>query len=296
MPMKGKDHTLMKAAASTDLLVCFPSRASISRPTTIFCPVETGNLHRSQLHLPPHLKRTNARGVGVTMSSPLLRGPKTKQIDSENAEPTSPKVTCAGQIKAQSKSNKGCKTGQYLIEEIERIHNHGKRKRKHWLRSLGLKKELGQLLSCWRGLRFDLRLRCLSNFSTTCNDDEDVVDAENNTSNTLFSKWFMVLQENHNYDLCRRHKVSAELVAPPPNALLLMRCRSAPVIQLSAKDEVDAENCTEHKDGGESTRKLRCLMDEEKLKELEDEPTKKKNTYVEMRETWFIARSKSWKR
>ncbi|PPD84545.1 hypothetical protein GOBAR_DD18514 [Gossypium barbadense] len=180
-------------------------------------------------------------------------------MGSEITEPTSPKVTCAGQIKVRSKTS-SCKSWQSVMEEIERIHNGRKhKKRLSWVDSLGFKKEVMQFLTCLRAIRFDFR--CFGSFpqSDITTDDEDEDEDEepqenhnyvqgNETSRTVFSKWFMVLQENQNNGLYREESKEQEssldhvddqaAAVPPANALLLMRCRSAPAKSWKVKEKL----------------------------------------------------------
>ncbi|KAF2299653.1 hypothetical protein GH714_002224 [Hevea brasiliensis] len=245
-----------RGAPSADLLVCFPSRAHLTLLPKPICsparPVEPSKRHQNHRHQHHRLKKSSTRGGGG-QSSPLLWA-KNKQMGLEIAEPTSPKVTCAGQIKVRHKSV-ACKSWQSVMEEIERIHNNRKhKKRSSWMDSLGFKKDIMQFLTCLRNIRFDFR--CFGSIPqsdiTTDDDEGDEEDEEyrenhggagasdgNEASRTIFSKWFMVLQENQN-EFCKEKRkdkeeeksCSNESIAtpsvPPPNALLLMRCRSAP--------------------------------------------------------------------
>lgn len=132
----------------------------------------------------------------------------------------------------------------------------------------------------------------------------------------MFSKWFMVLEEEETKP--RNDAVSSlELQpssVPPPNALLLMRCRSAPSIGwIERKPKQDEED--EEEEEKQSKISLKLLMEEEK------EVTAKKESLVVMdydadfyrlssdiaKETWVVSgsskcsddpliRSRSWKR
>lgn len=293
--MKGREAK--PGAPAADLLVCFPSRAHLTLMPKPICsparPSDTNKRHH-------HLKKIANRGGG--QASPMLWA-KTKSMDTDISEPTSPKVTCAGQIKVRPKSS--CKSWQSVMEEIERIHNRRKDKSKpNWAESIGFKKEVMQFLTCLRNIRLDFR--CFGGFPQTGitsdnedgDDDEDEEEEEiveesdgNESSRTVFSKWFMVLQENQSnglykeeiVDINREEKQSSCVedddsgdsnsapAVPPPNALLLMRCRSAPAKSwLEQQEEEEQKNQigseTEEEDHNVTKRKsrdLKSLMEEE---------------------------------
>ncbi|GMI90946.1 hypothetical protein like AT1G78110 [Hibiscus trionum] len=316
-------------APSADLLVCFPSRAHLTlMPPKHICsparPLEPNKRHHHRL-----LKKSCTRNGGGK-NSPLLWA-KNRQMGSEITEPTSPKVTCAGQIKVRSKTS-SCKSWQSVMEEIERIHNNGKhKKRPSWVESLGFKKEVMQFLTCLRSIRFDFR--CFGSFPqsdiTTDDEDEEEEYQENEnhvegdeTSRAIFSKWFMVLQENQSNKLYKEEEdkenespldnVDDQPAVPPANALLLMRCRSAPAkswLEANRVEENDEEE-EEFKWKDEGKRKnLRCLMDEENIKMEESlvvmkySPDFHKISSDIAQETWLVggrrdplSRSRSWKR
>ncbi|XP_059631371.1 uncharacterized protein LOC132274183 [Cornus florida] len=335
--MRGRDQA--KGAPSTDLLVCFPTRAHLTLMPKPICspsrPSESNKRHHSHHHRHQHqhrLKKAGNRGGGGGgggQASPLLWA-KTKPMGSEISEPTSPKVTCAGQIKVRPKPS-SCRNWQSVMEEIERLHHHRKHKKKpSWVEALGIKKDVMQFLTCLRSIRFDFR--CFGSFPTsdiTSDDDEEEeeyhenqVDAEgtdgDEASRTVFSKWFMVLQDNQNKKEESKARdrvyggeesVSSAPCAPPSNALLLMRCRSAPAKSWLEEREEEEED----DDVDEEEEK----HEEEKFAATEEEIRKKKENLVVMRydrdlykfsseiakETWVVggardplSRSRSWKR
>lgn len=346
--MKGREA---KGAPSADLLVCFPSRAHLTLMPKPFCsparPSEANkriNHHRhSQSQHQHHLKKLNTKGAGH--ASPLMWA-KTKPTGPEIAEPTSPKVTCAGQIKVRPKAN-SCKSWQSVMEEIERIHNNRnkrKNKRPSWAESIGLKKEVMQFLTCLKSIRFDFR--CFGAFpqadiTTDDEDDEDEdedqchesnhVGAEGSDGNTdqassrtVFSKWFMVLQENQNNCYYKEEKErscsvedssAAAPAAPPPNALLLMRCRSAPA-KSRFQDKAGEKEDDDHEEKEEKkviqvkkTNNLKSLMEEERRNNKENLVVMAYDTdFYKIssdiaKETWIVdgtkdllSRSRSWKR
>lgn len=316
-------------APPTDLLVCFPSRTrlalmpkpSSSSPNRPSDPSKRRNHHQ--------LVRSNNR---VGHGSPVLWvKTKSDNMGSEMDEPTSPKVTCAGQIKVQSK-NKSCKNWQAVMEEIEKLHRNGKQKKKKptWVEALGLKKDVTQFLSCLRGIKLDLQ--CFGSFhqSVLSSEDEDEeedeeeekeeekdqfhsyeeeqhhegdLDAEASGSSQTFSKWFMVLEEKHDDQYCKEEDEDdveeAFPCAPPPNALLLMRCRSAP-----AKTWLEEKLLQEQEDKAQKVK-----LDAEEEKENKENlilkfyaPDFKVSSDI-AKETWVVGgardplpRSRSWKR
>ncbi|XVE95327.1 hypothetical protein REPUB_Repub02eG0087200 [Reevesia pubescens] len=340
-----------KGVPSADLLACFPSRAHLTLMPKPVCsparPSEPNKRHHN--HQPHHhclLKKSSTRKGGGAggQASPLL-WTKNKQMGSEITEPTSPKVTCAGQIKVRSKTS-SCKSWQSVMEEIEMIHNSREhKKRPSWVESLGFKKEVMQFLTRLRSIRFDFR--CFGTFPqsdiTTDDEDEDEDEEEyqennnhadgNETSRTIFSKWFMVLQENQNNGFYKEEKKENErsqshdivdgdqAAVPPPNALLLMRCRSAPAKSWLEENRVEENEENIENDEDEEEEECKRKDDEKKTKNLrsliEEGNSKTKENLVVMRydpdfykissdiakETWLVggmkdpfSRSRSWKR
>lgn len=209
-----------KGPPATDLLVCFPSRAHLSLMPKPICsparPSDSSTFHRHRhRRRPSHhnlRKSSNLRPHG----SPLLWA-RTKHNNADISEPTSPKVTCAGQIKVRSKPS-SCKNWQSVMEEIERLHNSRKqKKRPSWIEAFGFKKDVMQFLTCLRNIRFDFRCFGSIPSAEVTSDDEDEEDDDEDeeeeeeedpnsfrgnggdqaSSGAVFSKWFMILQEEN---------------------------------------------------------------------------------------------------
>lgn len=338
--MRGREA---KGAPSADLLVCFPSRAHLTLlPKPICSPARPSDPNKRY-----HLKKSTTTSKGPGQASPLLWA-KSKSMGSEISEPTSPKVTCAGQIKVRHKTS-SCKSWQSVMEEIERLHTHRQQQKKKpsWVESLGFKKDIMQFLSCLRSIRFDFR--CFGSFhesDITSDDDEEeeedqyhdnhvVVEASEDAeaSRTVFSKWFMVLQEDQNngfrkeLEKTEREKrdedgssaAAGELAVPPPNALLLMRCRSAPakswLEEKKKQQQQEEDQEDEDDDGGREKEEkkgtsLKCLMEEEKRKNKTEslvvmryDPDLYNVSSDVAKETWVVggmrdalSKSRSWKR
>ncbi|XP_023546364.1 uncharacterized protein LOC111805493 [Cucurbita pepo subsp. pepo] len=328
--MKSRNNTKPKSIAPpADLLVCFPARARLTllpKPTCSPARASAEPHRRHQKKAPP---------PSQSQASPLLWA---KEMASE---PTSPKVTCAGQIKIKPHARRSTKNWQSVMEEIERIHK--KKKIPNWGNQIqdqnpfGFKREIVNFLSCLRGFRFDFR--CFRGFPesddiTTEEEDEEEYESEPESEaeyeeahteatskrRTMFSKWFMVLQdEEEEEEETKPRNDTGELQpcsVPPPNALLLMRCRSAPStgwIERKPKQEQQEQEQEEK----QSKISLKLLMEEEK------EAVAKKESLVVMdydadfyklssdiaKETWVVSgsstsrcnddpflRSRSWKR
>lgn len=325
-----------KGPPSADLLVCFPSTLM---PKPICSPARHSD--SSKRHHNHDLKKTSTRIGGVpAQSSPLLWA---KSKNSEiTSEPTSPKVTCAGQIKVRPKQGSSCKNWQQVMEEIEKLHNRKAKKKKgpNWMEAIGIKKDVMQFLTCLRNIRFEFR--CFGSFPTTAHDitsdeeeeeeDDDELqgggmnhvhrdindhedEEEEETSRTVFSKWFMVLQdENQKTKLTKTEgdtndddDENGPNCVPPPNALLLMRCRSAPPkswIQETQKQQEEKE------EDNEEEKKAKSRMDEmENKKKNENLVVMKYGSDLHKisadiaKETWVVggvrdqlSKSRSWKR
>lgn len=317
MKMKGKEA---KAGPSPDLLVCFPSRAHLSlMPKPIICSPGRASSECKRRHHNHRLKKSSTRGgsVSAAMASSEI-----------NAEPTSPKVTCAGQIKVSQNPTTACANWQSVMQEIEKIHNRKNSKRSHhWPEAFRFKREITQFLTCLRSLRFDLR--CFGAFPETDDvpteeeedeedDDVGVEESDKDTfSGDVYSKWFMMLQENQNNGF---HKQDTNVVGgdgdgdddedepqivPPSNALLLMRCRSAPAKSLLKENEDGDDEKVEKQS---SVQSLKSLMEEEKRTKENmvvmtyDSDFYKLSTDI-AKETWIVggirdplSKSRSWKR
>ncbi|KAL1225786.1 hypothetical protein V5N11_021006 [Cardamine amara subsp. amara] len=301
---------------SADLMVCFPTRTHLSLPSKSICS-PSHSFNRRQ-NAPNH-----RRSLSKLSSSGGVRQNRREEIVEE---PTSPKVTCAGQIKVRpSKRGGGSKNWQSLMAEIEEIHRS-----KSESKFFGIKKDVMGFLNCLRDLRFDFR--CFGAFPPVdliSDDEEEEEDEEEDedkdeSSGTAFSKWFMVLHEKQNNEECADEKENAfldvETAVPPPNALLLMRCRSAPVknwleIEEKKKGETEEDNenvkkqSREEEGEEEIVRKkkdLRSLMEEEKnmnMVVMSYDTNYYKLSSDIAKETWVVGgiqdplfRSRSWKK
>ncbi|PSS19557.1 Whirlin like [Actinidia chinensis var. chinensis] len=318
-----------KGPPSADLLVCFPSRAHLTlmmpKPKPICSPARPCEPSKRRRHHHHHQKPINRPITG--QASPLPWA-KPKPTGREIAEPTSPRVTCSGQIKIRPNSKSSpSRNWQSVMEEIERLHNNKikHKERANWVESLRFKREIVQFLTCLRNIKFDFR--CFGSFPATgLNSDEENYEKGqvgidgcdgNGSPKTIFSKWFMVLQEGQNSKFTREQSLNigkshnkeehvAEEIRPPPNALLLMRCRSAPAKRWveereNAKDEEREEEEKEEKtelvmeeEEGNNNSLAMVMRNDTDFHKFSCEIAKKTWAWGGVRELLF--RSQSWKR
>lgn len=209
-----------------------------------------------------------------------------------------------------------------VAEEIERLQEQ--RKKASWLEAFGIRRDaLPFLGGALRSLRH--KVRCFGSslhaaVESSTDDDDDDDDAgehgrQSAAAASVFSKWLMVLegsQEPHEQDSRDGGQLDEEdskpsresyddcsklPSVPPPNALLLMRCRSAPAKGLARKGAEEppaGEETTQEKGGAEDD------MDE--LVFMRTAPDFLKLSIDIAKETWVVggvdtlARSRSWKR
>ncbi|KAL6846059.1 hypothetical protein ACP4OV_023507 [Aristida adscensionis] len=261
--------------------------------------------------------------------------------------PKKPRPTAAaaaGRTKREGGGGGGGRSWVTVVEEIERLH--GRRKKVGWLEAVGIRRDaLPFLGGALRSLR--LKARCFgslhgavdSSSSTDDGNDGDGVEewegergagGGGSAAASVFSKWLMVLEgsreppEPESYDdddegrgqdddddERQRSKGTDECpAAPPPNALLLMRCRSAPAKGLSRRvadappadvvDDVEQENGGEDAVAGPGDGGAVKAKDE--LVFMSTAPGFVKLSIDIAKETWVVggmyplARSRSWKR
>ncbi|KAG2303593.1 hypothetical protein Bca4012_062328 [Brassica carinata] len=301
---------------SADLMVCFPSRTHLSLPSkSISSP--SNAINRRQTAPPHHHHRRSFSKLSGTVGVRQSRGREIAE------EPTSPKVTCAGQIKVRpsKRGGGGGKNWQSLMAEIEKIHRS-----KSESKFLGIKKDVIGFLTCLR----DFDFRCFGAFPPVDaisdqeeddeeeeeddeDDEEDGGSAMRTYSGTVFSNWLTFLHEKQNVE---EVSDNAETAVPPPNALLLMRCRSAPVKNWLEKEEEKKVECEDtRKQSGEGEKEtvlskkkdLRSLMEDEVEEEDVNMVVRDYDTnYYKLssdiaKETWVVGgiqdslyRSRSW--
>jgi hypothetical protein len=290
-------------SAATDLLVCFPSRAHLAlMPPKAICSPSRPSASEPVKH-----RHNTSRATPLppsTLGSWSARNPSRRAADVPvDNEPTSPKVTCAGQIKARPSKPKAFGDGGRT------------RKKATWLQALGIKRDAMQLLDALHGaFRFNVR-GCFGSFPGAVeytsgeDDDEEEEHSEKEAKqDAALARWFMVLEEGKKVSSKKQvpelHQKQAEdkeeEAAPPPNALMLMRCRSAPAKELARRLEGEAE---ENKDVKTSTKTPEEDNEkEEGLVLMAYSPDFFKVSLDIAKETWIVGgddailRCRSWKR
>lgn len=302
-PFSGSSSSSGGHRAGSELFVCFPSRTHMNLlPKPILSPGRSGDPAK-------RLRSSAGRGQSSPMFSIQTNGRsegRNKNSEYEIEEPSSPKVTCAGQVRVKPRQ---CKSWQSVMAEIEKLHGQKQRKNSFsragksggtpvsspgralqqpkWSQVVGLKKEVVQFITALRNLRVDLG--CFGASSVSTDDEEEEEDDEArrpSTSGTVFAKWFMILQDSDDRKEAKPETSSVrssnetaeaspgdsneEPAVPPPNALLLMRCRSAP--SLNTDSEItgrQAEDCSlgngKKKSPSNAVVLMRCETDFSKL-------------------------------
>ncbi|PAN08289.1 hypothetical protein PAHAL_1G400500 [Panicum hallii] len=293
--------------AATDLLVFFPSRAHLAlMPPKAICSPS-----RPSASEPAKRRHSTSRAgpappsglyKSATARNPSRRAAADAPVDEE---PSSPKVTCVGQIKARPAKPKGLGDG-------------GKKTKKAtWLQALGIKKEAMALLDALHGaFRFNVA-GCFGSFpgavgvGYTSGEDDDEEEGEERAENetehgAALARWFMVLEEGNKVPAKKfqgqepqqnQEEGKEEDAAPPANALMLMRCRSAPAKGLARR--LEAED-------SEDVKIAKKTPEEEKEKEslvlMTYSPDFFKVSLDIAKETWIVGsddavlRCRSWKR
>ncbi|EPS64907.1 hypothetical protein M569_09872 [Genlisea aurea] len=235
-----------------ELLVCFPARSRLNlMPKPPMCSPARAHRRRHSYHFQ---KSTSVR------NRPVLWGSgKEKNRSSDVSEPTSPKVTCAGQIKVRPRRmRRACEGWTAVMAEIERFQSGEKQgssssssSSSSWRELMKFKRNVVQFMTCLRRIRLDLW--CLGHFpdaDVTSEDDETEEKQSEDRGETEagdgFSNWFMIVEEENKnkgepltvenngfrqrktLEACFSDEENESPAVPPANALLLMRCRSAP--------------------------------------------------------------------
>lgn len=159
--------------SGNDLFVCFPSRASIRMmQRSILSP---GRIEKSKEN---GFSGSRRKGGHSSPMFPVVLSRKNVSsgdlLAEEDEEPSSPKVTCIGQVRVKSKQRKGAESlkrwGSLMIDFRKEVC--------HGLRSLGVESS------------------CFFACSRSCSKGEEEHGRQHSTcGSTGLAKWFMVLHE-----------------------------------------------------------------------------------------------------
>ncbi|PIA31276.1 hypothetical protein AQUCO_05100066v1 [Aquilegia coerulea] len=263
----------------SELFICFTSRPSFSSSSSMKIsskqPILSPNHSRDQptLSFSSSLNRRHGSmkgsGGGGGQASPMFKKRGSGSGSGfENAEPTSPKVTCIGQVRVKTKKQ-GKKMmnlrkredtqGEILLEkkgEEEGLSSSTHRNQK-WVH---LPLTICEALRGF-GAEFNCFQPCGGNSSRSCSSRSRVEKRRTMSScGAVFAKWLMALQEGEEekrreirvivgeeekreekmeIDEEKKRRVEEKIggyeeerfsiCIPPRNALLLMRCRSDPL-------------------------------------------------------------------
>uniref|UniRef100_A0ACD5Z5Q1 Uncharacterized protein n=1 Tax=Avena sativa TaxID=4498 RepID=A0ACD5Z5Q1_AVESA len=301
--MRGRRRGSSSTAA--DFLVCFPPRTHLALmpPKTVCSPSRpsASSERRHSTSGRPSSSGAHLRAVAASRSRRLA----AVDVGVDN-EPTSPKVGCAGQIKV-SRSTKPKGAG-----------GKAPKKATTWMQALGIKKDALPFLNAFQGA-FRLNVSgCFGRFPGAVveytsgeEDEEEEEQAERAGKGTepddALAKWFMVLEEGKRVP--RKNQQEQELlqdeeedVAPPANALMLMRCRSAPAKGLARRlggggDAGEDEEAKSAKKAGEEEE-----VGKENLVVMRYPPDFFQVSVDTAKETWIVGgddsilRCRSWKK
>ncbi|XP_051192282.1 uncharacterized protein [Lolium perenne] len=302
--MRGRSRRGSSGTAA-DFLVCFPPRAHLAlMPPKTTCSPSRPSASSERRHSTsgrPSLSGSHLRAAAASRSRRLA----AVDVDVDN-EPSSPKVGCAGQIKVSRSAKPKAGAG-----------GKAPKKSTTWMHALGIKKDALPFLNAFHGA-FRLNVSgCFGRFpgavveySSEDEDDEAEEKVERALKGTEhddpLTKWFMVLEEDKRVPSRKKQQEQEqphdeeEDTAPPANALMLMRCRSAPAKGLARRLGVDAG------DDGEAKIAKKAGEEEEVEKEnlvVMRYPPDFFHVSVDIaKETWIVGgddsilRCRSWKK
>lgn len=189
--MEGGDHKGYRAGS--ELFVCFTSRQTSVRlgSKSVLSPGRSEKFRESSSR---RLRSNGSKGQSSPMFPILpynLTGRK-KNGSFETQEPSSPKVTCIGQVRVKSKQKKRF----HKPKSSEREDCMPHRSHQKWVHLFGFGKEVSfNICEALRsfGAEFNCFVPCGSTASTTSPAPKGSKDST--TCGAVFAKWFMVLQE-----------------------------------------------------------------------------------------------------
>ncbi|XP_047342818.1 F-actin-monooxygenase MICAL3-like [Impatiens glandulifera] len=267
-------RTCNSTGATTELFLCFTSRLSSSSSSSmkissksILSPGRPGDQPITLSTSLSRRLRTNGSIKGA--QSPMFPNIAGKKRGSafENPEPSSPKVTCIGQVRVKTKkqgrkmrtlSSRRCTTGgndaaggDVSFRQVGTATDHSRQRNQRWVH-LPL-----TICEALRGIGADLN--CLfpcrsSSPSSSCFSGGER-NPKSSSCGAVFERWFVTIEgekgsgreielvvgeeeDETEKSLRREHPLEkfneddearVSICIPPKNALLLMRCRSDPV-------------------------------------------------------------------
>lgn len=321
--MRGRSRRGSSGTAA-DFLVCFPSRTHLALmpPKPICSPSRPSASERRHSTSggrpgpPPPSSSSSSASAHYRASRNASRRQRHAMdvVAGVDDEPSSPKVTCAGQIKvSRSAKPKAAGAGKKPAK-----------KSSSWMQALGIKKDALPFLSALHGaFRLNNVAGCFRSFPgavveyTSGEEDEEEEEEEEEQRieqktehGDALARWFMVLEEGKRIPRKKQEQKPEEEEeeesheeedsAPPANALMLMRCRSAP-----------AKGLARRLGAGEEDEELKSAKKEEETqKETEKEnlvvmryPPDFFHVSVDIaKETWIVGgddsvlRCRSWKK
>ncbi|KAF7080322.1 hypothetical protein CFC21_084420 [Triticum aestivum] len=298
------------SGTATDFLVCFPPRAHLAlMPPKTACSPSRPSASSERRHSTSGA-RPSSSGSHLRVAANRNPSRRHHAVDvGEDNEPSSPKVTCAGQIKV-SRSAKPKAAGA------------GGKKKATWMQALGIKKDALPFLSALHGA-FRLNVSgCFGRFPgavveyTSGEEDEEEEEEQagragketDRRHGDALAKWFMVLEEgkraprkNQEHELPHEEQ-EKEDAAPPANALMLMRCRSAPAKGLARRLGVADAGEDEEEAESESNKAREEEPEKENLVVMRYPPDFFQVSMDIAKETWIVGgddsvlRCRSWKK
>ncbi|KAF8409173.1 hypothetical protein HHK36_005247 [Tetracentron sinense] len=211
-------------SSGSELFICFTARPSSSSSSSmkissksILSPGRTDKFREPTLSLSSSLSRRlrNNGSMKGGQSSPMFpTGSKKKGCAFENPEPSSPKVTCIGQVRVKTKKQgkkmrtRSKRKGEVSFRKTEQtqegIHHHQQQqeclphRNQRWVH---LPLTICEALRAF-GAEFNCFLPCRSSCSSTSETEKEEKRRENSSSTTttsscgaVFARWLMALQE-----------------------------------------------------------------------------------------------------
>ncbi|OVA11095.1 hypothetical protein BVC80_1741g81 [Macleaya cordata] len=272
-------------SSSSELFICFTSRPSttyssmkISSSKSIRSPGHGDKSHEPTLTMSSSLKNRRLRANGSIKAgqfSPMFPSSKKRGCAFETPEPSSPKVTCIGQVRVKTK-----KQGKKMLARTKRKTEHKpqdgvlqqQQQQQHaclphrnqkWayfpfticeaLRSFGA--DLNCFLPCGS--------RSLCSSSMGARDKEEKgratigeTDAPRTSCGPIFERWLMALQEGEVEEKIRREDMEMMLGEEEEEEEIIVR-KNVMEMELVGKGEAEEES--DEEDGDEPRRVSICL-------------------------------------